>query len=179
MKFLKGLALGLLSFLLFLSLSIFGLALTLNYTILNPDFVVSELDKLDVYSLAKEQISQQILSEDEFMAEVVDKTLADLELWIKEQVSAGIYSGYDYFLGKSEGLRLVISLEPVKESLKEDLWQAILKSPPPELAGLPQAEMEQQFDEFYQEFTKGLPSTFEFSESSLSPKILAQVELAR
>jgi len=60
MKVLKGLALSLLSFLLFLSLSIFGLALTLNLTILNPDFTVSELDRLDIPSLTKDLLSQQI-----------------------------------------------------------------------------------------------------------------------
>ena len=52
MNFLKGLALSLLSFLFLLSLSIFGLALTLNQTILNPDFTISEVDRLDIPSLA-------------------------------------------------------------------------------------------------------------------------------
>ncbi|MFC1974661.1 hypothetical protein ACFLVA_01450 [Chloroflexota bacterium] len=57
MKFLKGLALALLGFLLFLSLSIFGFAFQLNDTVLKPDFVVTELDKLDVSLLAKEVLN--------------------------------------------------------------------------------------------------------------------------
>ena len=60
MNFLKGLAIGLLSLLLFLSLIIFGLALTLNNTILNPKFIASELDILPVSSLAEEIVSEQI-----------------------------------------------------------------------------------------------------------------------
>jgi len=127
MKFVKGLALSLLSFLLFLSLSIFGLALTLSNTILNPDFVVSELDRLDISSLAKEFISEQIPPEGELMAEVLDDTIADLEPWIREQVNAGIYSSYDYLWGRSQSLSLVISLEPVKESLRDNLWEAFLR----------------------------------------------------
>jgi len=79
MKVLKGLALSLLSFLLFLSLSIFGLALTLNLTILNPDFTVSELDRLDIPSLTKDLLSQQIPQDVPYIAEVVDNTIADLE----------------------------------------------------------------------------------------------------
>ena len=59
MKLLKGLALSLLSFLLFLSLSTFGIVLTLNYTILNPDFIVSELNQLDVSSMIKDLFSSQ------------------------------------------------------------------------------------------------------------------------
>ena len=179
MKFLKGLAVSLLSFLLFLSLSVFGSMFMLNNTILNPDFVVSELNRLDIPSLAKEFLGKQIPQGGEFMVEVLDDTITDLEPWIKEQVSSGVYSGYDYLMGRSESLSLVIPLEPVKDSLKENLREAILKSPPPELKGLPPAVMEQAFNESFEQFTKDIPSKFEFSESSLSPEVLAQLEQVR
>jgi len=137
MKFLKGLALAILGFLLSLSLVVFGFALTLNQTILNPDFAVSQVDRLDIPSLAEEMLSEQIPPEQEFLVEVVNDTIAEQELWIKQQVSAGIYSFYDYIEGRSESLSLVISLEPVKESFRDNLWQAVSESPPPELASLP------------------------------------------
>jgi len=179
MKFLKGLALGLLSFLLFLSLSIFGLALTLNYTILNPDFIVSEVDELDISSLVEEFLSEEIPQEEPYLAEVLDNTIADLEPWIKEQVNAGIYTSYDYLLGKSESLSLVISLEPVRDSLKDNLREAILESPPPELEGASPAEIELYLDEAYSEIDEMLPQEFEFNVSSLDPEVLAQLEQAR
>ena len=53
MKFLKGLAFFLLTFLLSLSLSVFGLVFMVNSTILNPDFITSELDRLDVSSVVE------------------------------------------------------------------------------------------------------------------------------
>jgi len=179
MKFLKGLAITLLSSLLYLSLVALGLAFTLNSTILNPDFVVSEVDKLDVTSLAGEIISEQIPAEGEFMTEVIDDVIADLEPWIKEQASLAIYSGYDYLLGESESLNLVISLEPMKESLRGSLWQSFQQSPPPELAGLPPAQAEQYFNEFYQEFSQQIPPTFEINESLLGPEVSAQLEQVR
>ena len=179
MNFIKGLTLSLLSFLLFLSLSVFGFALTLNYTILNPDFVVSELDRLDISSLAGELLSQQIPQEGEFMAEAIDDAIVDLEPWIREQASTVIYSGYDYLMGKSENLSLVISLEPMKESLRDNLREVFLQSLPPELQGLPPAEIERYFDEFYRDFAEEIPSTFEFTESSLPPDVLAGLEQAK
>jgi len=183
MKFLKGLVLSLLSFLLFLSLSISGFAVTLNNTILNPDFVVSELDKLDITSLARdlvsEQLTEQIPPEASFMVDVIDETIADLDPWIREELSNAIYSGYDYFLGKSQSLNLVISLEPVKEKLRENAWEALLKSPPPELAMLPQAMWEPLFDQLYEEFAGQIPSSFEFNESSLPPEVIATLEQVR
>ncbi len=183
MKFLKGLVLSLLSFLLFLSLSIFGFAFMLNSTILDPDFVISELDKLDVTSLARdlvsEQLAEQIPSELEFMAEVIDDTIADLDPWIREELSNAIYTSYDYLLGKSQSLNLAISLEPVKKTLRDNAWEALLKSPPPELALVPQAMWEPLFDQLYDEFTGQIPSSFEFNESSLPPEVIAPLEQVR
>jgi len=181
MKFLKGFGLVILSLLLFLSLSVFGTVLTLNQTILNPDFVVSQVDRLDIPSLAEDILSEQVPPEaeefmnEEFMVEVISDTITDLEPWLKEQARDGIYSIYDYLEGRSQSLSLTISMEPVKESLMDNLRQAVLESPPPELAGLPPAEIESYLDEVYQE----IPSTFEFTEASLDPAVIAQLEMVR
>ncbi len=180
MKFLKGLALAILGFLLFLSLSVFGLALMLNQTILNPGFVASEVNKLDISSLTEEFLIEQIPQGGEaYMVEAVNDTIADLEPWIKEQVSTVIYSGYDYLEGRSQSLSLAISLEPMKDSLRGNLREAMLQSLPPELAGLPPAEIEQYFNEFYQQIDEGIPSTFELDEALLGAEVLAQLELVR
>ncbi len=179
MKFLKGLALTLLSLLLFLSLSIFGLALTLNHTILNPDFIISGLNKLDISSLTKDLLSQQIPQDEPYIAEVVDTTIAYLEPGIRDQTHASIYSSYDYLLGRSQSLSLVISLEPLRDSLKSNLREAILRSPPPELAGVPPAIIELYINEAYQHIDQLIPPRFEFNESSLSPEVLVQLEQAR
>jgi len=183
MNVLKGLVLSLLSLLLFLSLSIFGLAFMLNSTILNPNFVVTEVDKIDVSSLireiAEEQIGEQLPQEAWFLKEAIYNVISDQEPWIKEQVSAAIYSGYDFLLGKSESLILIISLGPLKEDLRESLRQAFMQSLPPQLSGLPQAQIEQYFDEFYQQFAEQIPSTFEFDESMLPPEVMEQIIQAR
>ena len=185
MKFLKGLALFILSSLLFLSLSVFGLVLMLNQTILNPDFVVSQVDRLDIASIAGDMLSEQIPQRqvlddvvlvDVVLVDVVNDTIADLEPWIKEQARDGIYSFYDYLEGRSQSLSLTVSLEPVKESLRDNLWQAFLQSPPPELAGLPSAEMEQYFNQYYQQISQQIPPTVDLTEASLGPEGMAQLE---
>jgi len=104
MKFLKGVAIGLLSFLLFLSLSIFGIAFLLNQTVLNPNFVTSQLDKFDVAALAEEIISEQEDEEafsEELGTALVD-TIAELEPAIREQLYTTLNETYDYLLGKRE-----------------------------------------------------------------------------
>ncbi len=263
MKFLKGLALSLLSFLLFLSLSIFGFAFMLNNTVLSPDFITSELDRLEVSSSAEEflagqapgeefleefgsalvntitkveplvkeqagaaiysisdylkgkrenpdlaltlsntllssdfvvslvdeldvasiagefiseQLTEGIPEEIEFIvAEAIDDTLVDVEPWLKEQIGAAADPIVDYLLGESQSLSVVISTEPLVDSLKSNLWQALLESPPPELAGLPPGMIERQFDELFQEFSEGIPSTFEIDESLVGTDVPANI----
>ncbi len=179
MNFLKGLALSLLSPLLLLSLSVFGFALTLNYTLLNPDFAVYEVDRLDMPSLVEEWLGQQIPPDEPYLAEVLNETITDLEPWIEDQVHAGIYTSYDYFLGGGQSLNLVISLEPVREGFKEKLRQAILNSPPPELEGASPSQIELYLHQAYREIDEMLPQEFEFNESSLTPEVLARFERAR
>jgi len=175
MKFLKILALSLLSVLLFLSLSIFGLVLMVNHTILNPDFIIAELNKLDISSLVKDLLSQQIPQDEPYITEIIDDTFADLEPWVREQLHTSIYSGYDYLLGKKQSLNLEIPLEPLKDSLKNNLRGAILQSPPPELAGAPPAIVELYINEAHQTIDETIPPSFELSGSSLSPEVLSQL----
>ena len=111
MKFLKGLGLTLLGFLLFLSLSIFSLAFLLNSTILNPDFITSEIDRFEVSAVVEEVISEQSSEElpEEVRATIVDIT-TKLEPVAEEQVDAAIHSIYDYLLGNRENPELARTL---------------------------------------------------------------------
>lgn len=183
MKFLKGLALSILSFLLFLSLGVFGTVYMLNNTFLNPDFVASEVDKIPVSSLMREitegQVEGQLPSEMEFLKEAMYDAIAENEPWLKEQVNAGIYSFYDFLLGKTERLSMIISLEPLKEGLKDSLWPVFQQNLPSELIGLPPAQIEQYFDEYYQQFSAQIPSEITFDESQIPPEVMAPLLQAR
>jgi hypothetical protein len=183
MKFLKGLALSLLGLLLFLSLAAFGMVLTINQTVLNPGFVASQVNRLDLSSLAEdfinEQISQQIPLEEEFIAGALEDTITELEPWIKEQANTVIYAGYDYLLGRSQSLSVVISTEELKEGLKDNLKSAILQSPPPQLAGIPPEMIEAYFDQYYQQYSQQIPSTIDISEGMISPEVMSTLEQVR
>lgn len=115
MKVLKGFGLGILSFLLFLSLTIFGLALIPNYTVLNPRFVTGQIDRLDISGLVQQAMQERGGggAPDGIPKEVRD-TLADtlrkVEPELKAQVRAAINSIYDYLLGEKLDLKLAAVL---------------------------------------------------------------------
>ncbi len=113
MKVLRNLALSLLAFLLFLSLSIFGIAFMINSTLLNPEFVTSELNRLDISSLAREFISVQTPggAPDVEAETALANTITAVEPLVKEQANAATYSIYDYLLGKSRDLNLPLIIK--------------------------------------------------------------------
>jgi hypothetical protein len=125
MKLLKGIAIGLLSILLLQSLAILGLVLTLNATVLNADFVTSQLDKLDISSLVDEASIRQVVEDIPIIQEMPEETkepeiealvertksaLAKFEPQFKEELSTAIHTTYDYLLGKSPNLDLTDTL---------------------------------------------------------------------
>jgi hypothetical protein len=186
MNFLKGLLATLLTFILFLSLAAFGTLFALRSTLLNPDFVVAQVQKLDVAVLVEEvtqgQLGGQIPPEASFMNEALYGAIADNEPYLKEQASTAIYSGFDYLLGKSDRLNVTISLAPVKADMKDRVWhlfQQNKESLPPEVADLPPEMLEQYFEEFYRQFEAEIPSEFAFDESSLPLDVMSVVEIIR
>lgn len=170
MKVVKGFGIGILSFLLFVSLSIFGIAFMLNGTLLNPDFVTAEVDKVNVSALiietTEEQIGEQLPKEALIMKEALYDVISDQEPWLKEQLNTAIYTSYDYFLGKSERLKIVIHLEPLKEGLKGSLKEALLQSLPVTLAELPP-----ELFESYPELSELPPELYDLPLSDLPPEL--------
>ena len=116
MNSLKYLAAALLGLLLFLSLSLFGLALTLKMTVLNADFITSQLEKLDIAALTEEAEIQPAIEEFPELAQYpelesyVKDAITEYEGEIKKRVSIAINDIYDYLLGKSQSLDLALVL---------------------------------------------------------------------
>jgi hypothetical protein len=171
MQVLKGLITGILSFLLFILLAAFGLVFTLHSTVLNADFVVSEINKLDISSLVEEIAAEQLQQADQYVVDVINDVIVEIEPWIKEQASIVIHSAYDYALGRSDNLNITIDLEPVKAQVKEKLRTALIESPPVELQGRPPSEVDQYFNDFSREFDKEIPATYEIDRDSLPAEV--------
>lgn len=112
MKILKNLALSLLSFLLFLSLSVFGIVYTVNSTALNPDFVNEQVNSLDVTALVEDTIEVDASGDMAVVYDEIESALPDIEIVVKENLNSVIYAGYDYILGNTVA-------PEIKETIRE------------------------------------------------------------
>jgi hypothetical protein len=122
-----------------------------------------------------QQSTEEIDEEMEYLVDYIDEVIIELEPWMREQASTVADPVFDYLLGKSQSLNVEISLESVRETLGGTLREAFLESPPAELAGLSQTELEQYFDEHFGELIEDVPSTFELDESILGTEVPAEI----
>jgi len=195
MRFLKSLVVSLLGLLLFFSLSLFGTVYMLNQTVLDRNFVSSELDRLDISGILKEtftqpygqQIGEQLSAQlrqqlgqpvpqlGGRITTALDATITELDPWLKQQMKDVNNSFYDYMTGRSQTLSLRVPMAPVKDALKRNLKAAVQQAP--ELSAVPPAVKEQAAEGMSQSLVTQLPDTFDLSQA-LGPdfqKILAQV----
>ncbi len=171
----RGFFSGILCSLLFTALVLLGIIITVNLTILNPDFVVAELDKLDVYSVIAEQAKTLLPGQQFIDAETVDKALAELKPWFEQQANTVIHSVWDY-LKEDQALNVTISLEQVRSVVKKYAREAVFKSLPPELQGASQSQIEAYMSQVYAEIDKVIPGNFQLSEASVGSQIVAQIQ---
>ncbi|GAI70294.1 unnamed protein product, partial [marine sediment metagenome] len=128
-------------------ISLQGIAETLEDSLrehlmeMSPDVLKPRLQEI-----LTEQITQLIPAEAAHLSEV-----AITDEWVDQQTNIALNPVLSYMLGESSSLNVTISLDPVLANLEEPLKQEFIESPPPELAGLSPSEIEQYFDDYYQE----------------------------
>jgi len=178
MRIVTGVFSGIFSFVLAVALVALGIVITLNLTILNPDFAISELEKLDAYSIITDKVREQIPTGEPYMAQIVDETITELEPWLREQTNIALYGIYAYLKGDQE-LNIVIPLEQVRTCVKGNVEQAILESLPPEFAGASQSQIQAFLSLVYAEIDNQIPQQIELNEASLGPEVTAQFQKAQ
>jgi hypothetical protein len=105
-KALKIVGLVILSLALFISVSAFGIALTVNCTLLNRNFIPNELDRLNIGELVTETISQHDPGFSGETRDAIVRAVTRTEPQLKAQVRAGTSQVYDYLLGRTASLNL-------------------------------------------------------------------------
>jgi hypothetical protein len=107
MRGLKIAGLVILSLILFISLIAFGLAFSLNRTVLNPDFVIAEGERLEIAPLANEAMSQMLPEElSEEALDSLTEIITTLEPQLKGKLNIIVYSVYEYLHGERENPEL-------------------------------------------------------------------------
>lgn len=102
----RGCAVGVLAVLLFLTLVIFGVAYTVNATLLNPGFITKQIDRVDVSGLAGDVLATETGQTDFPPAarDTLVQTIDDVEPEVKERLGVVIESVGGYLRGSRTDL---------------------------------------------------------------------------
>ncbi len=180
-KSIKHLLLSLLGLLLFIPLSVCGLAFVFNQTLMNRDFLPAEVAKIDISNLFQDlvgkqttqqfgqlvsaQISQQVGAPipplNNIVSSAIDRTAIELAPWMKQQLGTLTYNVQDYVMGRSTELNLRIPMVTTKDTLSKNLKTALLSAN--ELAALPQTLKEAAVNSVAQSVSSSLPDTLDLN----------------
>ena len=152
-----------------------GLIISLNLTILNSDFVTAELQKLDVYSTVIEQTKTMLPSQQFIDAATVDELASELTPWFEEQADTVIHAVYAY-IKEGRTLNVTISLEPVRAAVKEKATEAVTNSPPPELQGALQSQIDTYMSQIYSGIDSVIPASFVLNEAVAGSQVMTQLQ---
>ncbi len=145
MGILRGLGVAILSFLLFLTLAIFSVAFMLHGTVLDSGFVLTQVDGMPISNIARDVseafIGEQLSQEMPFVKDVALNVLEKQEPWIKKEIKAAVNTGYDYLMGETDELNIVIPLSELKENLRNTLWDEAKLYLKEQTAGMSEAEI--------------------------------------
>lgn len=174
MSVVRGFFSGILNFLLFGVLVVLGFIISLNLTVLNPDFVTAEFKELDVYSTVIEQAKTMLPEQQLIDAQTVDELVNGLTPWFEEQADKVIRGVYAY-LKENRELDVTISLEPVRAALKEKLNPGVLSSLPPQLQGATQSQIDAYMAPIYAGIDAVIPASFQLNKAVAGPEVIAQL----
>jgi hypothetical protein len=181
MRGLKIAGLVILSLILFISLTVFSLAFSLNRTVLNPDFITAEGDRLEIASLASEAMSYGL--QEELPQEALDsliEAITTLEPRLKDELNTITYSVYEYLHSERENLDLANLLRSTL--LSSDLMVAAIDAVDgPQLARIFLEEYEEEITQEFSVPEAAFPYLADGLEeliTDLKPWITEQVEYA-
>ncbi|HAS05169.1 MAG TPA: hypothetical protein DCR71_05415 [Dehalococcoidia bacterium] len=140
----------------------------LGDTILNADFVISMLESSDLKPLLEYYIKSIIrdygLPAGLLVDDYLDDIAADIEPWAKEQAALIIPPALDYILGNSDTFEVTVSIEGLKDALKDNLKQSFLSALPQEFRGLTRTVLGKIFDNLFEQASADIPSSITIDE---------------
>jgi hypothetical protein len=128
-KVLKVIALSFLSFILLISLCIFGVVYTVNRIALNPAYVTKVVNQIDYTSLIQDTVDKQVDQKNispELRTALID-TLSSVEPVLKQRLGSAIDDSYSYLNGQNgtPDLNKILSDSVINQQFVSDLLDKI------------------------------------------------------
>lgn len=166
----KGFFTGFFIFLLFPCLVTLTGTLVINTTILDSDFMLTTLSSFDFSPLLEEVMKDQIKGD--IPKEIMEELSIKIKGLLEKRLKSVIEAFYDYLLGKSGDIKVIISIKSLKEELKPMLLEFLLESQPKEN----HRYIKKEFDKYWKEFSSELPDNLDIGQLLKTNKAYETIE---
>jgi hypothetical protein len=137
----------------------------LRQTILSDTTVNQMLDNFDYTTMTnnilKDYIGEQLPQDITLSSEQIDRVANALQPIVKTALTGASGTFADYLTGASSSFNVNISLAAAFPTLKTVVKEAYMAQLPSNLHGLPQSVIDSAFDQYYTDFSKTIPTSYE------------------
>ena len=144
---------------------------TLRQTILSENTVNTMLNNFDYTAMTKniltQYLGQQLPQDINLSSDQIDRVVAVLKPSVKTALTNASGSFADYLTGTSDTFSITISLAPAMPTLKEVVKEAYLAQLLANVQGLSQTEINNAFEQYYSDFSRTIPDTYEANSSNM------------
>jgi hypothetical protein len=172
-----------LSIILLVVLVAFGAMFMLDRGIFNADFMVGQMERLDISELAGDTIAAEMLAnlppEAAYIEDSLDELLVKVEPWIDAQAGIVIPRIYDYVLGKTSSYAVSIPTVELEQLILAELDVILAESPPEALASVPVEMQAQIIAQIKAELAANFPDEIVINEAMMPAEFANVLEQAR
>ena len=164
---------------LLMQTSSIDLRTTVRQTILSTDFITEVVNNIDVTSLVRDTLTEQIgtrLPDDiQLSDQEIDNLVAVAEPYFNQKLTGAAGNIADYLVGIKQNFSVNLSLDQAVSNLKSVAKEAYMSQLPAYLQGLPQSTIDQAFESYYADFRQTLPSSVTVDSSDLGTDLPGQI----
>ena len=144
----------------------------LRQTFLSNSFMSEVINNLDFTAVTNDTLNEQLgiaqLPEGIMLSnQQIDRVIAALEPSLKTDLTNASGDIADYLIGTKSNFSAETAFAPALPTLKVVVHEAFMAQLPANLQGLPQADIDNAFDQYYADYSRTLPATLEFNSSDL------------
>ncbi len=155
---------------------------TLRQTVLSNNSVSEVINNLDYTTMTKdilmEEIGGQLPEGIQLSSQQIDRVVAAIQPYFKTALANTSGTIADYLIGTRSSFSVKVTLTSVLPTVKTVVREAYMAQLPADLQGLPQADIDNAFEQYFADFIQTIPADYEIKSSDLGTNISGDISNA-
>ncbi|HSW57030.1 MAG TPA: hypothetical protein VLH15_01385 [Dehalococcoidales bacterium] len=167
MRLLRIITIVLATLVLALALMPFGLLVGIKHSVLNPQFVIREINRIDLLEVAEYYLPANLPEGTSQYQSAFLLTIEQDQPWIKGQIQTIVMDSYSFLLNRTDEWSISIKTEGFINNLLDNLTATLEQSPTPEYAALSEAERQVYLQDLRSQIKDAVPESISLNRNDI------------